>query len=60
MIRIESDETDIFLLHNDTRIAKRRLRAPQDEPWLPLDPDYAVLANDLIDIIVTRNSVIVR
>ena len=60
MIRIENDERDFFLLHNETRIAKRRLRTPQDEPWLPLDPGYAILANDLIDIIVTRNGVIVR
>lgn len=60
VIRIESDDRDSFLLHNHTRIAKRCLRAPQGEPWLPLDPDYAVLANDLIDIIVARNGVIVR
>jgi hypothetical protein len=60
MTRIESDGKDIFVVYNGKRIAKRSRETLLTEAWVSLEPGYSVLANDLTDIIVTRDGKIVR
>jgi hypothetical protein len=60
MTSIESDGKDVFVVYNGKRIAKQSRETLLTEAWVSLEPGYLVLANDLTDIIVTRDGKIVH
>ena len=41
--KIESDGTEVFVVFNGVKIAKRGYRGtPQSKTWIPLEPGYTV------------------
>jgi hypothetical protein len=52
--RVEITETDIYVIYDGVRIAKRgKPGTPQDETWISLEPGYAVFNTpDLSEIVV--------
>jgi len=57
--KAEITETDIFIVYNGVRIAKRgNPDTPQARTWLSLEPGFTVLNNfDLTELVVMRGGV---
>jgi len=57
--KAEITETDIFIVYNGVRIAKRgNPDTPQARTWISLEPGFTVLNNfDLTELVVMRGGV---
>jgi hypothetical protein len=56
--KIESDGTDVFVVLNGVKIAKRGYPGtPQSKTWIPLEPGYTVLdcSNGAIEVVFNKS-----